>query len=215
MLKHLLILIISIVFISACVSNQQPNSTSNQEPIEGAMPVIPTEPDQKPVDEMAAIKEPTVLQEPTQPKPIQEQTQPIQPTPIQEPTQPKPIQEPTQPTQIQEPKQSPKTVKEFNVTIFHTSYSPKTFEVNLGDPVRISAISGPGLESHKHGITIDAYNINRAARTTNPSNPEIIEFVADKRGTFTIYCRTCNDIDGWKGNSNIDHPDIRATLVVK
>ncbi len=166
MLKHLFILIVGIVFISACVSSQQPPATQ-------------------------------------------------EPKLIQEPTQSTPIQEPTQSTQTREPTQLTKPVKEFSVTIFHTSYSPKTFEVNLGDPVRISAISGPGLESHKHGITIDAYNINRAARTTDPNNPEVIEFVADKRGTFTIYCKTCNDADGFKGISNIDHPDIRATLIVK
>ncbi len=45
--------------------------------------------------------------------------------------------------------------------------------------------------------------------------PVIIEFVADKEGTFTIYCKTCNDDENsWKARTSSAHPDIRATLEV-
>lgn len=99
-------------------------------------------------------------------------------------------------------------VKEFNVTISHTSYSPASFRVNVGDTVRIYAVAAPGTASHNHGITIDEYNVNVAV--TSETNPAQIVFVADRAGTFDIWCKTC-----WDGPFGKGHPDIRATLVVK
>jgi len=103
-------------------------------------------------------------------------------------------------------------LKESTMTISHTFYNPSTITVNNGDMVRINAISarGTGLESglgHNHGITIDEYNINVAA--PSETTPVVINFVADKEGTFTIYCKSC-----WDGPFGREHPDIRATLVV-
>ncbi|MBI4019836.1 MAG: cupredoxin domain-containing protein [Candidatus Aenigmarchaeota archaeon] len=99
-------------------------------------------------------------------------------------------------------------VKEFQVTIGHTAYSPSSFTVTRGDTVRFMAVAAPGTESHNHGITIDEYNINQAV--TSSATPTKIEFVADKAGTFQIYCKTCRD-----GPFGTGHPDIRATLVVQ
>ncbi len=98
-------------------------------------------------------------------------------------------------------------VKEFRVTIGHTSYNPATFEANDGDLVRFIAIAAPGTGSHNHGITIDEFSINEAV--TSEAEPKIIEFHVSK-GTFTVYCRTC-----WEGPYGRGHPDIKATLVVK
>ncbi len=99
-------------------------------------------------------------------------------------------------------------VKEFQMTIFHTGYSPSTLTVNKGDTVRILAITGSGTAAHNHGITIDEYGVNQAV--TSESNPVKIEFTADKQGTFSIYCKTCQE-----GAFGAAHPDIRGILAVK
>lgn len=110
------------------------------------------------------------------------------------------------------PEDQPKA-RQFTVVISHTAYSPSRFEVNKGDTVTFLLVSakGTGPESgfsHNHGITIDEYNINVAAASENTPAP--VSFVADKAGTFSIYCRTC-----WDGPFGREHPDIRAALVVK
>jgi heme/copper-type cytochrome/quinol oxidase subunit 2 len=58
-----------------------------------------------------------------------------------------------------------------------------------------------------HGITISDYGIERSV--TSSTEPTIIEFTADKKGTFKIYCSTCE-----KGIFGARHPKIEATLVV-
>lgn len=137
-------------------------------------------------------------------QPSQPQQTPVQQQPAQQPTQPQqqPTQQPAGPSE-----------KQFSVTIGHTFYSPNSFETNVGDRVRFLAVAskGTGVESglnHNHGITIDEYQINAAVVSEN--TPIVVTFLADKPGTFTIYCRTC-----WDGPFGRGHPDIRATLVVK
>ncbi len=103
-------------------------------------------------------------------------------------------------------------LKEFTLTISHTSYSPSVLTVNKGDMIRVNAVSvrGTGLESgfsHNHGVAIDEYNID--VSTPSETTPTVINFVADKSGTFTIYCKSC-----WDGPFGKEHPDIRAMLVV-
>lgn len=111
--------------------------------------------------------------------------------------------------------QSSPNVKEFKMLVQHTGYSPSTITVNKGDKVRLLVTTASGQEYHKHGITIDEYNLNVPVQTTDVNNPVKIEFTADKTGTFKIYCKTCNDPDGWKGKTGTTHPDIQATLEVK
>ena len=102
------------------------------------------------------------------------------------------------------------TPGQFQITISHTGgYSPSTFNVNQGETVKFIATTAPGTETHMHGITIDEYEINQVVTTSDKNNPVAIEFVADKAGTFTIYCKTCRE-----GPFGTGHPDIRATLVV-
>ena len=98
--------------------------------------------------------------------------------------------------------------KEFRITLDHSSgYTPNKISVNMGDTVRILAISNQ--PSHNHGIAIDAYNINKAVLKNSFSDSEVIEFVANKAGTFDIYCKTCES--GPLG----PHPLMKGTLEVK
>ncbi|MBI2971800.1 MAG: cupredoxin domain-containing protein [Candidatus Aenigmarchaeota archaeon] len=101
-------------------------------------------------------------------------------------------------------------VKEFRVTVSHTFYSPSSFIVTKGDTVRLLAVAAPGTSSHNHGIAIDEYAINQPVTVEDASNPVTIEFVADKAGSFRIYCKPC-----WDGPFGRNHPDIQATLVVQ
>ena len=80
--------------------------------------------------------------------------------------------------------------KEFKITIDHSGgYSTSKVTVNKGDTVKISAISNQ--PSHEHGIAIDAYNVNAKVLKNLFSDPDVIQFTADKTGTFEIYCKTC------------------------
>jgi len=80
--------------------------------------------------------------------------------------------------------------------------SGTTITINKDDTVRITASSNQ--PSHNHGITIDEYQVNKAVIQPNT----VIEFVANRAGTFNIYCKTC--LDGPLGA----HPWMKGTLVV-
>ncbi len=98
--------------------------------------------------------------------------------------------------------------KEFKITIDHSGgYSPNKVSVSKGDNVKISAISNQ--PSHEHGITIDAYSINKTVLKSLFADPDVIEFTADKAGTFEMYCKTCET--GPLGS----HPWLKGTLEVK
>jgi plastocyanin len=78
---------------------------------------------------------------------------------------------------------------------------PTTITVSQRDTVKI--ITNDLNPSHNHGITIDGYGINQVT-----SNNPVIQFTADKTGTFKIWCQTC--LDGPLGA----HPWMTGTLVV-
>ncbi|MBI2040791.1 MAG: cupredoxin domain-containing protein [DPANN group archaeon] len=102
------------------------------------------------------------------------------------------------------------SVKIIPLAIAHTGYSPSTITVNKGDYVKIQAVAAVGTSTHAHGVTIDEYGINKKVTTEDPASPEVIEFLADKAGTFKIYCGTCKE-----GIFGAEHPKIEAKLVVK
>ncbi len=140
----------------------------------------------------------------------QQQAEPeATPTPPQETTTPPTPQSSSTPTQT--PTEMPLqgvvvSTKEFKVTIDHSGgYSPNKITVNKGDTVKILATSNQ--PPHRHGIAIDAYNIN--TEVTSSTVATTVEFVADKTGTFEIYCKTC--LDGPLG----PHPQLKGTLEVK
>ncbi len=97
-------------------------------------------------------------------------------------------------------------IVEVEMAITHGGYMPNNITVNLGDKVRILAITTD--PSHSHGITINELKINKVVSKTSPSDPEIIEFIAGKSGIFEIYCKSCSD--GPIGS----HPWLKGTLEI-
>lgn len=72
-------------------------------------------------------------------------------------------------------------VKEITMTAQRFSFNPGTITVNKGDTVKISIRS----TDVTHGFTISEFGINVQL---TPGKTEIIEFIADKTGTFRFYC---------------------------
>ena len=101
-------------------------------------------------------------------------------------------------------------VKEFAIEVFHSHYEPSRIVVNKNDKVRLLVFASPGTLNHRHGITIDEYHINMATTTEDPNHADKVEFIADKQGTFRIYCASC-----WDGPFGRGHPNIEMTLVVQ
>src|SRR3990172_197776 len=64
------------------------------------------------------------------------------------------------------PGQQEPGVAEFSVVIQHTAYQPNEFRVKMGDTVKFSLLAASGTERHKHGITIDEYNINQVVESS-------------------------------------------------
>lgn len=105
-------------------------------------------------------------------------------------------------------------VKEFKVQAPHAGYTfyfegrpVVKVSANKGDRIRFLAVSD--IPSHNHGIAIDEFGVNEAVLTEDENAPKVIEFTADKAGTFKIYCKTC--LTGTFG----PHPWMEATLDVK
>ena len=71
--------------------------------------------------------------------------------------------------------------KEFRITAKQFAFFPETIEVSKDDKVKliVTSVDVP------HGISIPEYGINQRL---NPGEPAVIEFVADKQGTFTAFC---------------------------
>ncbi|MBI2647235.1 cupredoxin domain-containing protein, partial [Candidatus Woesearchaeota archaeon] len=61
------------------------------------------------------------------------------------------------------------------------SFEPSTIEVNKGDKVRliVTSVDVP------HGFAIPEYDINERL---DPGKEVVIEFTANKQGTFTVFC---------------------------
>jgi len=95
------------------------------------------------------------------------------------------------------------------ISLDHSSgyISVVPLKTKLGYTVRFEATSNQ--PSHRHGITIDEFNVNQEVTAGPGDNPTIIEFVASQRGSFKIYCKTC--LNGPFGA----HPQMTATLVVE
>ncbi|KKR78945.1 MAG: Heme/copper-type cytochrome/quinol oxidase, subunit 2 [Candidatus Nomurabacteria bacterium GW2011_GWA2_40_9] len=74
------------------------------------------------------------------------------------------------------------TVREFTVNAKNFSFSPSTMTVKKGDKVKITFINSQGF----HDFKIDAYGV--AAKQAQSPNTEVLEFIADKTGSFEYYC---------------------------
>lgn len=91
------------------------------------------------------------------------------------------------------------TVKTFEITAKTFSFEPNTITVNKGDTVKLIVTS----VDVDHGIGIKEYNIRQ---NVIAGKTEIIEFIADKQGTFTFYCSV------YCGES---HKAMKGQLIVK
>lgn len=65
---------------------------------------------------------------------------------------------------------------------YYPQYSLKEISVNKGDLVRIKITVKSGM----HDFKIDEFNVY--ADTKEPNKEYIVEFVADKEGSFEYYC---------------------------
>ncbi len=78
-------------------------------------------------------------------------------------------------------------VKEFEVKMYKFGFDPAEITVNKGDRVRLKVSSLDVM----HGIGIKEYGINKQVP---PGETVIVEFTADKSGTFTMFCAVyCGD----------------------
>lgn len=73
-------------------------------------------------------------------------------------------------------------VKEFTVTGKKFSFSPATLTVQKGDKVKITFKNTEGF----HDFKIDEYGV--ATKQAQSPAEEVLEFTADKAGSFEYYC---------------------------
>ena len=73
-------------------------------------------------------------------------------------------------------------VKEFTVEAKNFAFVPSIINVKKGDRVKITFKNTQGF----HDFKIDEYSV-AAAQTKSPAE-EVLEFTADKVGTFEYYC---------------------------
>ncbi len=89
--------------------------------------------------------------------------------------------------------------KEFSMTAKNWEFEPSQINVDKGDMVKLKIKS----IDVKHGFSIPEFNINA---DLNPGEETIVEFKADKLGTFTFSCSV------YCGSG---HKDMKGTLIVK
>ena len=114
----------------------------------------------------------------------------------------------TQPQQDQQPQQmmegdmaedqQMQDVVEINMTARQFEFVPSQIKVKNGTLVRIKIRS----EDVLHGFAIDEFGVNKQVGQSET----VIEFVADKTGTFTFYCSVY---------CGVGHSNMRGTLVVE
>ncbi len=89
-------------------------------------------------------------------------------------------------------------VKEFTMTAKQWEFSPSTITVNKGDKVRLLVTS----VDVAHGIGLSDFGVSSFI---NPGKQTVIEFVADKQGTFSFFCNVA---------CGVGHGNMRGTLIV-
>ena len=106
-----------------------------------------------------------------------------------------------EPTVIEEPVvEAPQPqIRTFDVVMKQWEFVPGTITVNEGDTVRMNVTS----TDVDHGIAISAFGVNQPVKA---GDTEQIEFVADKKGTYTIFCSVfCGS----------GHGSMKGTLIVQ
>lgn len=74
------------------------------------------------------------------------------------------------------------SVKEFTVKGDNFTFAPSSITVKKGDTVRITFINAEGF----HDWKLDEFNV--ATQKIGVGAKEVVEFVADKAGSFEYYC---------------------------
>ncbi len=92
-------------------------------------------------------------------------------------------------------------IKEFNVIAKQWEFVPNVIEVNKGDKVRLKVTS----VDVTHGIGLPDFGVDSVRLP--PNETKIVEFVADKTGTFntmicTVFCGS-------------GHNDMKGSIVVR
>lgn len=86
-------------------------------------------------------------------------------------------------------------VKEFTVTGAAFKFNPTEIRVKKGDRVKVTFKSVGGF----HDFVVDEYGV--ATKQLASGQEEVVEFTADKAGTFEFYCSVANHrAMGMKGN---------------
>ncbi len=81
-----------------------------------------------------------------------------------------------------ESQQQSSQIKEFTIRESNFKLNPSTLTVNEGDTVRITVINEGGT----HNLFVEEYN--ERTDIVSSGNTRVLEFVADKAGTFSIWC---------------------------
>ncbi len=88
-----------------------------------------------------------------------------------------------------------KKVVEFTVTGKGFLFDPKEIKVKKGDTVRITFVNAEGF----HDWKLEGYNVG--TKQIAAGKTEVVEFTADKAGTFEYYCSVGQHRqNGMKGN---------------
>jgi len=90
-------------------------------------------------------------------------------------------------------------VKEFTVTGKNFSFTPSLITVKKGDKVKITFKNDNGF----HDFVIDEFGA--ATKQTQSPSTEVLEFVANKAGTFEYYCSVgSHRMMGMKGTLKVE-----------
>jgi cytochrome c oxidase subunit 2 len=91
------------------------------------------------------------------------------------------------------------SVKEFNMVAKQWEFVPSTITVNEGDTVKLSITS----TDVDHGFALPTFGVNEALA---PGETVNVEFVADKKGTYTFFCNV---------QCGTGHSEMKGTLIVQ
>lgn len=90
-------------------------------------------------------------------------------------------------------------VKEFTITAKQFDFSPSTITANVGDTVKLHITS----QDVTHGFALPDFGISK---TLNKGETVDVEFVADKKGTFSFFCSVV---------CGLGHGGMRGQLIVR
>ena len=91
-----------------------------------------------------------------------------------------------------------KTIKEFEITANNWKFEPSSITVNKGDKVILHVTS----TDIQHGIAINEFGISQ---DLTPGETVNIEFIADKKGEFLIFCNVF---------CGTGHSEMESTIIV-